>query len=465
MLCIEIELLLGSYHATPWGRAANEGVPEWPPSPWRLARALVSAWHRDDPTTRPPEEQLDRLLQALAAPPRFRLPRGSVGHARHYMPEADGHPTSSPVLDAFVRTADPTICVSWPEVSLGPEDLRALARLTERVSYLGRAESACVVEVRQAPRPAGLEVIPLAVAGDGDGEVVSLLCLSEDASLAALSESTAERRKRLLDSPPAGREVPYLRPRDALRPLRRPRRPVSAQRVRLLRFALEGPALPPRVEALRVAEVMREAALRRADGMLPQETAMIRGRIADGDALVGHQHCHYLPTDEDDDGRLDHLTVWCPGGLDPRAVEALDVSTLASWRLQQPVHLVLLEAYSDDKGLPAIGPSAISRVWASHTPFLPVRHPKRRGEAVIDGFADQVMRELERRGLPHPARIEPIRAPRRHTWGAFRRLRGSERGSAPPPAFGFRLSFDEPVRGPLALGRLSHFGMGLFLPS
>ena len=29
----------GRYHATPWGRHVNEGVPEWPPSPWRLLRA------------------------------------------------------------------------------------------------------------------------------------------------------------------------------------------------------------------------------------------------------------------------------------------------------------------------------------------------------------------------------------------------------------------------------------------
>ena len=36
---------LGRYHANPWDRAVNEGATEWPPSPWRILRALVATWH------------------------------------------------------------------------------------------------------------------------------------------------------------------------------------------------------------------------------------------------------------------------------------------------------------------------------------------------------------------------------------------------------------------------------------
>ena len=32
----------GRYHATPWGHHVNEGLIEWPPSPWRLLRALIA---------------------------------------------------------------------------------------------------------------------------------------------------------------------------------------------------------------------------------------------------------------------------------------------------------------------------------------------------------------------------------------------------------------------------------------
>ena len=45
MLAIEFKFLAGRFHATPWGRQVNEGAVEWPPSPWRLLRALIAVWH------------------------------------------------------------------------------------------------------------------------------------------------------------------------------------------------------------------------------------------------------------------------------------------------------------------------------------------------------------------------------------------------------------------------------------
>jgi len=47
MLIIELAFLNGRFHATPWGRHVNEGAPEWPPSPYRLVRALYDTWKRN----------------------------------------------------------------------------------------------------------------------------------------------------------------------------------------------------------------------------------------------------------------------------------------------------------------------------------------------------------------------------------------------------------------------------------
>lgn len=47
-------------------------------------------------------------------------------------------------------------------------------------------------------------------------------------------------------------------------------------------------------------------------------------------------------------------------------------------------------------------------------------------------------------------------------WSSFRRARtcgdGRRAGSA---GYGFRIEFPEPVRGPVALGRGAHFGIGM----
>src|SRR5947208_16374451 len=74
----------GRYHATPWGRHVNEGVPEWPPSPWRLLRALIAVWRRTCPDLS--EAQVRRVLESLLGPPCFRLPASRPAHTRHYMP-------------------------------------------------------------------------------------------------------------------------------------------------------------------------------------------------------------------------------------------------------------------------------------------------------------------------------------------------------------------------------------------
>ncbi len=81
---IKLTFPAGRYHATPWGRHVNEGVPEWPPSPWRLLRALVAVWRRTCADL--PEAQMKRLLTPLALAPRFKLPPHRVAHTRHAMP-------------------------------------------------------------------------------------------------------------------------------------------------------------------------------------------------------------------------------------------------------------------------------------------------------------------------------------------------------------------------------------------
>ena len=84
MIAISFKFLAGRYHATPWGRHVNEGAVEWPPAPWRLLRALIATWKRTLPDL--PQEQVEPILRALAAPPDFVLPPASTGHTRHYMP-------------------------------------------------------------------------------------------------------------------------------------------------------------------------------------------------------------------------------------------------------------------------------------------------------------------------------------------------------------------------------------------
>lgn len=75
MIALSFRFISGRFHATPWGRHVNEGAPEWPPSPWRILRAMVAVWKRclglDQSYSL---ELMESSFQKIADPPQFVLP-------------------------------------------------------------------------------------------------------------------------------------------------------------------------------------------------------------------------------------------------------------------------------------------------------------------------------------------------------------------------------------------------------
>src|SRR2546427_4207580 len=148
MTVLELRFPAGRYHATPWGRHVNEGAVEWPPSPWRIVRALIATWYlKARKEEEIPERAIRELANALSQPPVFRLPRATTAHTRHYMPYNEGkNEKTTKVFDTFVHISErDAVLVAW-DVTLPPAQLAALQRLAGRLGYFGRAES--LVEAR-----------------------------------------------------------------------------------------------------------------------------------------------------------------------------------------------------------------------------------------------------------------------------------------------------------------------------
>jgi CRISPR-associated protein Csb2 len=199
--------------------------------------------------------------------------------------------------------------------------------------------------------------------------------------------------------------------------------------------------------------------------------------------LEGHRHAYYLPTDEDDDGRIDHITIFADMGFDQFEVKALDMVSNLKRDDGEPLNLMLLAlGQSTDTLAPKVtGPS---RVWDSVTPFIATRYPKRRGrkrdpDALLgidnqSAFARQVLIEEIQRAFPHlSARVEVQYLNEEQRCGArrlrpiqFKRFRQKPGDDGGRRAAGvFRIIFPEPVSGPMCLGHSSHFGMGMFRPA
>jgi CRISPR-associated protein Csb2 len=111
-----------------------------------------------------------------------------------------------------------------------------------------------------------------------------------------------------------------------------------------------------------------------------------------------------------------------------------------------------------------VGPA---QTWRAVTPFTPSRYPKKNRDEWHSFVVNEIQRELQLRDHGPAAEVEFLDGP----WTAFvrhrpsARLRGDKRqGQAHLPAEFLRLRFTQPFHGPLTLGWLSHFGLGLFIP-
>lgn len=453
----------GRYHANPWGRHVNEAAIDWPPSPWRILRALYATWR-----SRVPE--LDEmivlpLLQDLAAPPTYLLPPFVESHTRHYMPSisyAHKDKDKDKAFDAFVVMArGGEVIVTWP-VDLAGDHIKALALLAERLPYLGRSESICEARVLDGePRVDGVRIAPLEGETALDRPPVRVLVPTVPLDVENLIARTTDVRKAKLADPPGTYWESYERPMPAepTRPVRRR----AAMAPAAFRWALATPARPGIRATVAMTHELRRACMsrfgRRFDG---RPSPVLAGKDATGVPLKGHLHAHYLAVDSNRDGLLDHLILWAPGGLHEEEVSALaDLRHLngsgyvADFR---PARLGLEAFGAINQVAPEIcGPS---RLWESHLPFAPPRHLKRR-VSWDEHIAKEIERELMSRGLPPPTVVEVLRG----DWLSFRRHRPNvERLEDARRATGVRIGFASPVAGPIALGALSHFGLGLFMP-
>lgn len=573
----------GRYAATPWFRSRREhvGNVEWPPSPWRIARALVCAAHRADGS-----ELVDEtvaLVRRLAqVEPEYVLPPAREVVYAQWMPqlEFEDHFLSGQRSENghTLLAIDPEreLLVRWPGVELEEPERSLLASLLDATPFLGQSVAVCEFALRESWRerssdegvavPRRRELEPRDTRGEQ--ALVRLLAPESSVTREQLEVSTAKGVVKAMPAPPGSRWIEYVRitpvrprarapePRiasvihrleGALRPgvagpthpeagrpgprggvaieklvsaatgvpvneheialpdddldgraerlVIRFQSPQSRSRIagvlapprrltgpgidcalrlesvswepearsagaspsepleRLLVFRVESERPPLLADAIVVCEAFRRRLLGAAARRLGADAIPVKlsGKRANGkDARDDHAHLHVLVAASN--GReIDRLAVWCPAGLTSPEVELVR-STALPKLLGEPIRLVPVE---DDRV------SRPSRRFVSHTPFLPVRHPKRRGGRLRDTPLEQVVTELNRRSLPEPVAVTAVEGP----WASFRILRRAKQGAfAHLGAHGFEVEFAEPVRGPIALGRNSHFGMGLFLP-
>jgi CRISPR-associated protein Csb2 len=428
-VAVEIEFLAGRYHANPWGRHLNEGAVEWPPSPWRFLRALISVWRSDGSAG---EATFRGLLNKLAAPPSFHLAAITTGHLRHYVPHGE---TTQLMLNTFVVCQQP-IALSWPELTLTGQQEAVFDTLLHRLTYLGRSESWC--RARRVPLPQGIAQARPLNSDRTEATIVTLLCAETSVTLEQLEVTTGEVRRRRLNRPHGSKWVAYaMEPGLA--------EPESEPRPQLAIYVVRCPQPIAKEQTLRVSDRIRRELLRLHGNV---HSPVFGGKVSGVVRADNHRHLHVLP---EGDETIERVLLWAPDGFGPGEVEVLrQLSTIPAQGRQSELRL-LPWSIIEQPGPEFFGEAS---AWKSATPYVPVRHAKTGGR---DTVADQIRRECQQRGLPEP---EVTQAP--SSVGYVTRRPGQARPAGPPQMV--ELQFPQRICGPLLLGFNSHFGMGRFLP-
>ena len=460
-LLLDVTLMTGRFDA---GAGQDPKQIEWPPHPARVFSALRSV----------AESQADcdtlRLLERLPAPSIFAsshyLPSTRSGYVVTNRRDDKGGNLSHPGRNSGLRQRrsatprSPRVRLAWQE-TLDQVDVERLDDMAARVPYLGRSTSVVLMEAQSIPRvpepPTGLcEFTP------SSGDQVDLW-------LRAPYPGYTDELEELYD---AG--LPAWQGSDGGRAMQGYRSLETSESRR------ETAQAHPVASPYRDLVVLRFTGVRPEGRLTPVFTAALRslvmGQTADplpsalhGHGLDGQPHVAYLGLPvtghSHSDGHLVGLAVAVPGmGLSERrtilrgilgdgdgAVVNLDVPRFGAVELR----------HSPDEPLPRTATTAYwtgqQRTWVSATPIVLDRYPKH------GDIAGAIRRSCALAGLPDP--LDVVTSPEPLTPGGVR-LRPAD---LPKRARGrlfchARITFGQPLAGPVLVGAGRYFGVGLLAP-
>lgn len=380
MPTVRIRFPAGRYHATLWGSHVNEGQIEWPPSPWRLLRALLACGYNTQQWIEVPEVARTLFEKLAKCLPSYRLPSASAAHSRHYMPMAlieKGREKTTLVYDTWANIDDDDLIVHW-NCDLAVEETVLLKELVDCLGYLGRSESwveANLIDdsinddfafnafpsVTGSQQGRGWEQISIMAAinaeeyltwrsemtdrllsefplPEGNKKPTAKLLKDREAVISpypsdlieCLQKDTAWWKQHHWAQPPGSQRIVYWRRSDSMEvgvPAKQVRS--SSQSVTTMLLAITSPsgnrsALPSIKRTLPQADLLHRGLVGRTGNGRRVHCPELTGKDANGEPLKsGHQHAHILPVDLDNDGYLDHIIIHSPMGLGDAAQHAV----------------------------------------------------------------------------------------------------------------------------------------------
>lgn len=499
---------IGRFHANPWRAFAfDDPYGEWPPSPWRLLRAILARsfqlsreLYTDEHQYITDERLREQLVHAFCSSKiAWRLPTCSWRGPgiQQYQPsefkkipaeaKKPGEKTynTTKVKDNFWLTPEEGEPLYWLFESTGNTlwENGVLPHLDEclvRMTYFGRAESiTCIERVEND----STTIIPnCELRAFRTSTAVPVLCPTDNATFAQVACTTDEKAIANSTTPPGA--VWKYAERPAISKIIRPRK---AERefspVSIVQFAVGGRVFPQLKSWIRITEKFRGITLRyiaqcrtgdkkirfhELPSEIRAEYSLLTGKGANGKRLSGHRHAAFFLI-PDRQGKPSRLICYRkePFTSEEQSAMLAASETPLAWVFGSNDLLLRLVPLPRETPLPpAKNIFKESNVWETLTPYVPPLHVFTSNGKLKRGaeIETQIKKHLDGFGLPSAnvdilsSQNEPVQ------WMKVHRPRRSRDGQTNDDKRGYRirLTFSKPVKGPLSLGHSSHFGLGLF---
>jgi CRISPR-associated protein Csb2 len=474
MLALRCQLLGDTFEG---GAPDDPGAPEWPPSWMRLYSALVAVADHAVPSEVALLEKLEKLKPPaiVADPPALADAPEMAFERQAWVPtnKVEGKDTATTLPGRkngarswarFVpRSRD--IVYAWDDDALSESERALLASLCRRVPYLGRSTSPVIVEVVESGLPEEGVLVPSSSQEEATadpGLPTYPVRTPFNGALAALRAAHERKVAGKAGDPWAiGAYVDY-------RPLvRQSHVPTIRGPYReLVIFALEGPQRDGR-HAVEFTDLFRKAVM----ANLPRQLPAVHGH-GPGDAprcaflalpFVGHRHA---------DGHIIGLAVAVPElepadlrdlwwALGATAERGLSSPSLGQFSLRR---LTPLEQRRAPLALQAWRWCRPSDTWVTAYPAVLDRFVKDRTE-----IPELIRQTIRNSGFPEPTEFQSALRPFDGTVPGALDLAPWET-TRPGHKEGFRpyrhlyLRFAVPVQGPVVIGSMRHYGLGLCVP-
>ena len=498
---------LGRFHANPWGVFPFEDPHgEWPPSPWRLLRAILARSH-----------QLERecgfschawresLVGAFrTATISWCLPPFSWQGPglRQYQPATFGFDPpdwkkkgvnakktyrATLVRDNFWvvgrpnADSDSDVFVWWimDGADWSGEHLDCLDASLARMTYFGRAEAITEIQrVEKLPEDTHMNCVLTRTPSSGS---VPVLAPTTDATLEQVQAVTDDPSLASSTVPPGACWLHAKRP--VKPPTKLPRsKPQMRKQTRLVQFAIGARVSPPRKSIVALTQRFRGRVIReflgggwqRATATQREAARLLTGKEADGTPVQDHRHPHvrFGILFDQETGKAARFLVWrekpFTDGEQQAILNAAEQELQLSFakagaRDPWTIRLVPL----DSQVPPPTGfGNKTYRHWKTATPYVPQRHMYDRKGRVKKGESprEQLRLELARQGYDTTDLTITV-DDQIAEWTRVHRPRRNRDDPTNTERRGYHasLTFDTPVRGPISLGHSSHFGLGLFV--